>query len=146
MYTLPQRLFGVSTRAKTDLFSHLFIHIAVYTGFITPAGHVHALETLISTQHDTWRASCFLVLVILHNKPYNCAAPTVVLPATSARSLNVAGVHPGSSTGMNHDYGRTDGRCLLDQREFLAGEAPEQRVLEEVTSVDGIPCWQLKTW
>lgn len=51
-----------------------------------------------------------------------------------------------SSTGMNHDYGRTDGRCLLDQREFFAGEAPEQRVLEGRTSAQGIPCWQLKTW
>eukprot|EP00752_Nemacystus_decipiens_P009822 g8764.t2 len=51
-----------------------------------------------------------------------------------------------SSTGMNHDYGRADGRCLLDQRDFLAGEPPDQRVLEEIVSAEGVPCWQLKTW
>lgn len=51
-----------------------------------------------------------------------------------------------SSTSMNHDYGRADGCCLLDQREFLAGEPPDQRVLEERVSAEGIACWQLKTW
>jgi len=53
---------------------------------------------------------------------------------------------PCSSTAVNHDYGRADGRCLLDQRDFLAGEPPDQRVLEEIVSAEGVPCWQLKTW
>ncbi|CAM9552550.1 unnamed protein product [Ectocarpus sp. 12 AP-2014] len=51
-----------------------------------------------------------------------------------------------NSTGMNHDYGRADGRCLLDQRDFLAGEPPDQRVLEETVTGEGAACWQLKTW
>ncbi|CAN0317232.1 unnamed protein product [Discosporangium mesarthrocarpum] len=51
-----------------------------------------------------------------------------------------------SSSGMNHDYGRSDGRSLLDQREFLDGEVPENRVLEEVVSSDGVLGWRLKTW
>lgn len=61
-------------------------------------------------------------------------------------SLFLLRTRPLSSTGMNHDYGRADGRCLLDQRDFLAGEPPDQRVLEEITSAEGVPCWQLKTW
>ncbi|CAM9669411.1 unnamed protein product [Choristocarpus tenellus] len=51
-----------------------------------------------------------------------------------------------SSTGMNHDYGRCDGNSLLDQREFLAGEPPENRVLEEIVSAEGVLGWRLKTW
>lgn len=38
----------------------------------------------------------------------------------------------GPNMSLNHDYGRCDAYCLLDQREFVAGEPPEQRCLEAI--------------
>lgn len=34
------------------------------------------------------------------------------------------------TTTFGHDYGRSDGHCLLDERDFLAGEPPEARCLQ----------------
>lgn len=87
------------------------------------------------------------------NRPSATKHPPTPIPSslgTHPPHVDVAPFPPslslGSSTGMNHDYGRADGRCLLDQRDFLAGEPPDQRVLEEIVSAEGVPCWQLKTW
>lgn len=81
--------------------------------------------------------------VNLHTDTYDSLDPRLTFlglrPPTAA-------VLVCSSTGMNHDYGRADGRCLLDQRDFLAGEPPDQRVLEETVTGEGAACWQLKTW
>jgi hypothetical protein len=51
-----------------------------------------------------------------------------------------------SSSSMQHDYGRKDGFCLMEQRDFLAGCPPGDRQLVPVPPSHAAPeHWILRT-
>lgn len=95
------------------------------------------------------------------NEPYNCSVLHLFNPLDTAVEAGrmrraIQGAYPGNalvvnsvrqrgggevqvvscegaaSDVSNHDYGQTDGWCLRDQKEYLAGVPPHQRLLNAV--------------
>ncbi|KAG5192367.1 hypothetical protein JKP88DRAFT_293618 [Tribonema minus] len=78
-----------------------------------------------------------------------CPGNAAVLIAEGVETVDCSGARSasiGANVSLNHDYGRCDGYCLLDQREFLEGEPPEQRVLDAASAGGSAPPqWRLVT-
>ena len=76
-------------------------------------------------------------------KPYPGSAPILTrLPNVEVVDCSSAHSTSHGVRSTNHDYGRVDGYCVMDQRDFLQNVPPSERLL---TYRESDSCWVIQT-